>query len=118
MWSKDFNKKIILAALFASGSVFELSDILDEISPIANIIYLILLLYSIFNYKELNNSGYLWHLAFPLIGLFGLVDLVLSIIGKDAIIFRKIISGLSIIVWVISVNYLSNYHKREENDEI
>jgi hypothetical protein len=118
MWSKDFKYKVILTSLFASGTVAELSNIFYKENHIANLIYVFFLMWTIFNINDMVKRGYLWPLSYSIIGLLSIIEISFSITGfKEPVLLSKIFSGIEVIVFLISVNYLSNHYRRNEKEE-
>ena len=119
MWSKDFKYKVILTSLFASGTVSNITNIFYKESHIANLIYVFFLIWTIFNINDMTKRGYLWPLSYSIIGLMSIIEISFSIFGfKEPVLLDKIFSGIEVIVFLISVNYLSNQYRRNEEEEL
>ena len=118
MWSKDFKYKVILTSLFASGTVSNITNIFYKESHIANLIYVFFLIWTIFNISDMTKEGYLWPHAYTIIGFFSIFQIVLKLLGyKEPVILSNILSVIYIIVFLVSVNYLSNKNIRNGKEE-
>ena len=118
MWSKDFKYKVILTFLFASGTVVEVASILNLGYGIANTIHVFFLICMIFNISDMIKEGYLWPHSYTIIGFFSIFQIVLKLFGyKEPVILSNILSVIYIIVFLVSVNYLSNKNIRNGKEE-
>ena len=75
-------------------------------------------MWTIFNINDMVKRGYLWPLSYSIIGLLSIIEISFSITGfKEPVLLSKIFSGIEVIVFLISVNYLSNHYRRNEKEE-
>lgn len=116
MYLKDYRIIYTLLFFFSVGTADEILSFFGYAHGITSIIYIGLMLYTLFNYMRFTEDGYLWEGAFPIIGLFALVQFFCSLFNLYPDAFSKIDSLVSVVVWVKCVNYLDIYKKNKEDE--
>jgi len=114
MYSKDFRRRLFLTIFFAIGSSVEVLSIFGQNSGIISFFYIVLIFYIIFNYNNYSEGKYLWDLAFPLISLFSIVNLILYFSNFYYKEFRIVDSVVSLLVWIKCIVYLDRYRGEEK----
>lgn len=114
MLSKDFKYRIYLTGLFAAGSVSEIFSLIGRDNHLSNFFYMISLILVIFNYSTMVKEKYLWKYTFYIIGMISLIQIIFIYSEFKSVIINNVFSVISLIVWIISVNYLSNHHRNKE----
>jgi hypothetical protein len=71
----------------------------------------------IFNFSKLKEGKYIWEPGFGLIGIFAILYLIFLGIGYKAQFFGKLSAGVSLMVWIRSIRYLSEDKTEENNDQ-
>jgi hypothetical protein len=116
MYLNDSNIKHLLAIFFGIGIAEELSILFDVRMPILALTYVVCLFIVIFNFSKLKEGKYIWEPGFGLIGIFAILYLIFLVIGYKAQFFGKLSAGVSLMVWIRSIAYLSEDKTEENND--
>ena len=117
MYLNDSNIKHLLAIFFGIGIAEELSILFDVRMPILALTSVVCLFIVIFNFSKLKEGKYIWEPGFGLIGIFAILYLIFLGIGYKAQFFGKLSAGVSLMVWIRSIRYLSEDKTEENNDQ-
>jgi len=117
MYSGDFRIKLFLSVFLSIGTVEEILILTGHNDSIASLPYTILIFYIIINYDKYSEGKYLWDAAFPIVGLFSLLELISYLTEFHYGFFRKMDSIVSLMVWLKCIIYLENYDSNEIKDE-
>lgn len=117
MYLNDSKIKHLLAIFFGIGIAEELSTLLNLQIPILSLVYVVGLMVLIFNFNKLKERKYIWEPGLGLIGIFAIIYLFFFVIDYKANIFEKISAVVSLLVWVRSISYLSEYKTEEDQED-
>ena len=117
MYSKESRAIYTLLFFFSVGTADEILSLLQYPNDITGVIYLGMIIYAIINYNRFVEGKYLWDGAFPIIGLFALMELFSGFFNFYTSFFMKMDSVVSIAVWVRCVQHLNEYKNTKHEDD-
>ncbi len=117
MYSKDSRIIYTLLFFFSVGTADEFLRLIGYNHDITSILYIGLMIYTFLNYNRYTDEGYLWEGAFPIIGLFSLMEMFANIFNFYSSFFERMDSIVSIVVWIKCVQYLNDYKKNKEDKD-
>lgn len=117
MYSKEYRIIYTLLIFFSVGTADEVLRLMEYNRGIVSVIYLGMMIYTIFNYGRFTEGKYLWDGAFPIIGLFALIKIISVLFNFYTPFFMKADSIVSIMVWLKCVHHLNNYEKNKDQED-
>ena len=117
MYSKEYRIIYTLLIFFSVGTADEILRLMEYNHGITSVVYLGMMIYTIFNYGRFTEGKYLWDGAFPIIGFFALIEIFSGFFNFYTSFFTKVDSIFSVMVWLKCVDHLNNYEKNKDQED-